>query len=71
MNVPLSHLECQQEAFIVLIGLGMKIAASALPPPLLQIVREPLKPGIEAAFNAIEVFGGLDLMDASLPGRRP
>jgi hypothetical protein len=29
MNVPLSHLECQQEAFIVLIGLGIKIAASA------------------------------------------
>ena len=39
---------------MVLIGLVMQIAASALPPPLLQIVREPLKPGVEAAFNAIE-----------------
>lgn len=32
----------------------MQITASAQPPPLLQIVREPLKPGTEAAFNAIE-----------------
>jgi hypothetical protein len=37
-----------------LIGLVMQIATSAQPPPLLQIVREPLKPGTEAAFNAIE-----------------
>lgn len=29
-------------------------ATSAQPPPLLQIVREPLKPGAEAAFNTIE-----------------
>jgi hypothetical protein len=39
---------------MALIGLVMQIAASAQPPPLLQIVREPLKPGTEAAFNAIE-----------------
>jgi hypothetical protein len=39
---------------IALIGLVMQIAASAQPPPLLQIVREPLKPGTEAPFNAIE-----------------
>ena len=39
---------------MVLIGLVMQIAASALPPPLLQIVREPLKTGVEAVFNAIE-----------------
>lgn len=32
----------------------MQIAASAQPTPLLQIVREPLKPGAEAAFTAIE-----------------
>jgi hypothetical protein len=32
----------------------MQIATSAQPPPLLQIVREPLKPGAEAAFNTIE-----------------
>jgi hypothetical protein len=32
----------------------MQIAASAQPPPLLQIVREPLRPGAEAAFSAIE-----------------
>ena len=32
----------------------MQIATSAQPPALLQIVREPLKPGSEAAFNAIE-----------------
>jgi hypothetical protein len=33
----------------------MQIATSAQsPPPLLQIVREPLRPGTEAAFNAIE-----------------
>ena len=39
---------------MVPIGLVMQTAASALPPPLLQIVRGPLKPGVEAAFNAIE-----------------
>ncbi|HEY7443180.1 MAG TPA: hypothetical protein VH701_12225 [Vicinamibacterales bacterium] len=32
----------------------MQIATSAQPPALLQIVREPLRPGSEAAFNAIE-----------------
>lgn len=32
----------------------MPFAASSQPPPLLQIVRERLKPGAEAAFNAIE-----------------
>ena len=39
---------------VALIGLVMRITASAQPPPLLQIVREPLKPGAEAAFDAIE-----------------
>jgi hypothetical protein len=39
---------------VALIGLVMQITASAQPPPLLQIVREPLKPGTEAALNAIE-----------------
>jgi hypothetical protein len=40
---------------VALIGLVMQIATSAQsPPPLLQIVREPLRPGTEAAFNAIE-----------------
>jgi hypothetical protein len=39
---------------VALIGLVMQIATSAQPPALLQIVREPLKPGSEAAFNAIE-----------------
>jgi hypothetical protein len=39
---------------IALIGLVMQIATSAQPPKLLQIVREPLRPGTEAAFNAIE-----------------
>ena len=39
---------------VALIGLVMQLAASAQPPSLLQIVREPLKPGAEAAFNAIE-----------------
>ena len=39
---------------VALIGLVMHIATSAQPPALLQIVREPLKPGSEAAFNAIE-----------------
>ncbi len=32
----------------------MQITASVQPPSLLQIVREPLKPGSEAAFHAIE-----------------
>jgi hypothetical protein len=39
---------------LALIGLVMQIATSAQPPPLLQILREPLRPGTEAAFNAIE-----------------
>ena len=39
---------------VALIGLVMQIATSAQPPALLQIVREPLKPGSEAACNAIE-----------------
>jgi len=39
---------------VALIGLVMQLAAPAQPPSLLQIVREPLKPGAEAAFNAIE-----------------
>jgi hypothetical protein len=39
---------------VALIGLIMQIATSGQPPALLQIVREPLKPGSEAAFNAIE-----------------
>ena len=34
--------------------LAMHLAASEQPPALLQVVREPLKPGTEAAFNAIE-----------------
>jgi hypothetical protein len=37
-----------------LIGLIMQITAPLQPPSLLQIVREPLKPGSEAAFHAIE-----------------
>jgi hypothetical protein len=39
---------------VALIGLTMPIAIPEQPPPLLQIVREPLKPGSETAFNAIE-----------------
>ncbi len=39
---------------VALIGLVMQITTSAQPPALLQIVREPLTPGSEAAFNAIE-----------------
>jgi hypothetical protein len=37
-----------------LIGLIMQITSSLQPPSLLQIVREPLRPGGEAAFHAIE-----------------
>jgi hypothetical protein len=37
---------------IAVIGVVMQIA-SAQPPPLLQIVREPLKAGAETPFNAI------------------
>jgi hypothetical protein len=43
-----------RRSFVPLIGVVIQIATAALPPPLLQIVREPLKPGSEAAFNAIE-----------------
>ncbi len=32
----------------------MHLTAQAQPPPLLQVVREPLKPGADAAFGAIE-----------------
>jgi len=39
---------------VTLIGVIMQIAASAQPPPLLQVVREPLKPGAEASFAVIE-----------------
>jgi hypothetical protein len=39
---------------VALVGLVMQIATPAHPPALLQIVREPLKPGSEIAFNAIE-----------------
>jgi hypothetical protein len=39
---------------VALVGLVMQIPAPAPPPPLLQIVREPLKPGAEAPFSAIE-----------------
>jgi hypothetical protein len=40
--------------FMALPGLAMQIATPAQPPALLQIVREPLKPGSETAFSAIE-----------------
>jgi hypothetical protein len=40
--------------FTALLGLAMQIATPAQPPALLQIVREPLKPGSDTAFNAIE-----------------
>jgi hypothetical protein len=36
------------------IGLAMRIATPAQPPQILQIYREPLKPGSEAAYHAIE-----------------
>lgn len=36
------------------IGLVMQIVTPVPPPQILQIVREPLKPGVEAAYQAIE-----------------
>jgi hypothetical protein len=40
--------------FATLLALAMQVAPSTEPPALLQIVREPIKPGSEAAFNTIE-----------------
>jgi hypothetical protein len=40
--------------FTALLGVAMQIATPTQPPALLQIVREPLKPGSETAFGAIE-----------------
>jgi hypothetical protein len=39
---------------LLIIGLTMQMDSMTHPPALLQIVREPLKPGSEAAFSAIE-----------------
>jgi hypothetical protein len=40
--------------FTTLLGLAMQPATPVQPPALLQIVREPLKPGSDTAFSAIE-----------------
>ena len=40
--------------FVGVIGLVMQIATAVQPPQILQIYREPLKPGSEAAYHAIE-----------------
>jgi hypothetical protein len=40
--------------FAAFIGLVMQIGAPVQPPQILQIVREPLKPGSEAAYHTIE-----------------
>jgi hypothetical protein len=40
--------------FVAFIGLVMQIAPTAKPPHILQIYREALKPGSEAAYHAIE-----------------
>jgi hypothetical protein len=40
--------------FAAFLGLVMQITAPARPPQILQIYREPLKPGSEAAYHAVE-----------------
>jgi hypothetical protein len=40
--------------FLVLFGIAMQEPIQHHPPPILQIAREPLKPGREAAYRNVE-----------------